>query len=355
MSTTQDRPKATIESVNEDVFYEICEALLQTTSQDERGNPVNGHQYLKFLSSTNRNMRIRLEPRVFKTIYIDNRSWHITLQALELIAKCQAAHRNMKKFHLKIYNYVPGSLEPVDGIPAAFANILQTANHLEKLSIDVPEYEAKEYQKALERTKIRLPLVRSLELGPHTIWMIKYCPNVAALSTCKGWMAPATRPYDYSFDLIQAARPASHIRSLEVEEHWSTELIEATAQKLPYLRHLGILGLVQYFRLKEFLPALGRLKRLRSLRLPMASELDIGFCPPDCGNAYMGPDGDEVERQVQREEKRAELRASLMVFEVCPELELVWVGRKKMSRPRQEMIGELSKEAYNSPVNPLFD
>jgi hypothetical protein len=355
MLTNEDKPKATIENINEDVFYEICGALLGASSRDQQGQPVTGHQSLKLLSSTNRFMRARLESMVFQSIYIDVRSWHITLQALELITKCRGALQNMKKFHLRVYNYAPGSLEPTDGIPAAFAKIMHTTHWLEKVSIDVPEYEAKEYQNALRRTEIRLPSIRDLELGPHTVWMVKYCPNATSLSTCKGWLEPAIRPSQFSFDLIRAARSANHIQSLEIEEHWSTEFIEATALKLPHLKHLGILGMTQYFKLKDFLPALGRLKHLKSLRLPMAAELDIGFCPPECGNAYMGPDGEEVWRQVRIEQKRAELRASLMVFEVCPELELVWVDKRMISRPSPEMIGELSNQAYDIPVNTLFD
>lgn len=53
---------------------------------------------------------------------------------------------------------------------------------------------------------------------------------------------------------------------------------------------------------------------------------DVGFDPPWCGNAYMGPGGTEYPQQVDREGKEAEKKVAHMVFPICASLEELWTG-----------------------------
>ena len=78
--------------------------------------------------------------------------------------------------------------------------------------------------------------------------------------------------------------------------------------------------------LQEFLPALSRFRNLQKLALAGVHCLNVGFDPPDCGNAYMGPGGDEYLQQVKREGEEAELRVAHMVFPVCASLQELWIG-----------------------------
>ncbi len=48
---------------------------------------------------------------------------------------------------------------------------------------------------------------------------------------------------------------------------------------------------------RELVPILGQFKRLKKLGLVDASYLHVGFNPPMCGNAYMGPNGGEIRKQ----------------------------------------------------------
>lgn len=43
-----------------------------------------------------------------------------------------------------------------------------------------------------------------------------------------------------------------------------------------------------------------------------------------------------------------------MVFEECPQLEVVWVDERKLSRPKPEKATQLKKIAYEVPDNLLF-
>lgn len=341
--------KPTLQNINEDVFHEISKAILDTAWQNEHGKLLYGHQSIKCLSSTNRNMRHRLEPMVFRCISIDIHSWHITLEALKLVRKWQAARDYMTRFNLRIYDYARGSFECVDGIPEVYASILSLSKRIEKLSISVPEYEVRAYQVALHNAEVYLPSVRTLILDPQMAWMLDFCPAVTTIRTCVDWPMRRVRPSQHSFDFIQAVSCAKNLRNFEMEENWNAALVDAVHLAMPNLESLAILGWTQFFHLRDLVSPLGRFPNLKTLSLPIASELGIGFYPPDCGNAYMGPNGDEVRRQVDEEEGQAEQKALLMVCEACSKLEVVWIGTHRMARPALDKTDQAFK------INPLVE
>jgi hypothetical protein len=81
---------------------------------------------------------------------------------------------------------------------------------------------------------------------------------------------------------------------------------------------------------QDLLPTLSQFKNLEELVLADASSLGVGFNPPMCGNVYMGPDGDEVRRQVQEEAKQARNDVMKAVMGACTGLKRLWIGRLGM-------------------------
>jgi hypothetical protein len=350
-----ERPRSgwTLESVNDDVFHEICKAILDTTCSDEQGKPITGHQSIKSLSAANLDMRKRLEPIVFKSIYIDVRSWYITLNALKLIENCQAVQHYTKRFHLRIYEAAPGSLESVDGLPRQFATVLSTLKRLEKIRVDVPKNEAPSYRLAAQKSQVELASVRTLESGPQMQWMIELCPHVTTIRICQYWPLHGVPSDRRSYHFVRSAGLAKQLQTFEMEVRWTAELVESVYSTMPHLQSLALLGRRQHFKLKELLPPLSCFRNLKTLSVPRASQLGVGFCPPGCGNAYMGPDGEKVRRRVKEEERRAEQRASRMIFSSCPQLKVLWIGNKEKSRTMQDDSPVVGEGMILSKVHPL--
>ena len=347
--------KASLDSINEDVLHLIVEALSLTTFRNEDSKLITGRKSIKMLSSVNRHMRLVLQPIVFRSISIDVRSWHIALQALKLVESSQVIGECMRSFHLRIYDYARGSFECVDGIPEAFASVLNRTPKLDKLSVAVPDYESRSYEVALHSAEVYLPSVRSLVLSPELPWMLDFCPGTNKVSTCKDWPMRRTRPDQHSLDFVQALARARGVQTFEMEENWNADLVQRVHAAMPDLECLAIQGWNQYFQLRDLLKPLKCFQVLKTLYLPMASELGIGFHPPDCGNAYMGPNGDEVTKRVEEEQRQAEHRALAMICTACPQLEVLWVANRKMLRPSLEVLAELSKTAFPARPHPLFD
>jgi hypothetical protein len=332
-----EKPRSgwTLESINEDGFYEICKTILETTCQNRQGKPITGHQSIKSLSATNRDMRTRLEPMVFRSICVDVRYWVRTLENLERIERCKAIQHHIRRFYLKIYLPHDDEMKRIPELPERFVGIFRRAPKLEKLSISVPDKEVESYQLAIQKPDTDLSSVRTLAFGKGFEWLVELCPQVTTISTCDDWPTRGIRPAQPSYDLVRIASLATKLRVLEIKEYWSAELIEHIATLIPNLQGLGLLGMLQYFKLGDLLTPLSRFRDLKTLSIPMASELGIGFNPPDCGNAYIGPDGEGLARQVEEDERQAEERASRMIFSVCPRLEVLWIGRStKKSRPK---------------------
>jgi hypothetical protein len=77
---------------------------------------------------------------------------------------------------------------------------------------------------------------------------------------------------------------------------------------------------------QELLPILSQFTNLQYLALPDTASLGVGFNPPGCGNAYMGPGGEEYRQQVKEEGRRYTVEVVDMVFPACPALRDLWIG-----------------------------
>jgi hypothetical protein len=74
---------------------------------------------------------------------------------------------------------------------------------------------------------------------------------------------------------------------------------------------------------------------MEELILADASDLRVGFNPPGCGNAYMGPGGEEYRKQVAAEGTQARESVAKLVFAACPPLKVLWVGDWSRAKGRK--------------------
>jgi hypothetical protein len=333
----------TLETINDDVFYEICKAILDTARNNELGRFTRENLSIKLLSMTSRYMRKQLEPILFRSILIDVKSWHLTREALEGVGSCQAIHKYMRRFRFKVHDAAEGSLQSVDGLPKLFATVLLKAQKLEELSVAVPVPEAGVYRLAVLQSGLKLTSVRTLVLGPQMEWMVDLCPHVTKiLSTYEGWHQSFVPTIPYSYDFITAAGNASELRHFEMSERWSTELVERILAAMPDIHSLVLTGSLNRSpagHLEVLLPVLGRFTKLRTLSLPAVRSLRLGYHPPSCGNVYMGPNGAQVRERVKQKRLQAEQKASGMVFTECPQLEVLWLGDTRKSTPTRDDRG----------------
>ena len=165
-------------------------------------------------------------------------------------------------------------------------------------------------------------------------WMVDICPHVTTIRTCKYWPRVGVSPSEHTWDLIYVASLVKSLQSFEMEEYWTTELVEEVHNAMPDLKSLALLGRNQNFKLQDLLPPLSKFTNLKTLSIPIASELGIGFCPPIHGRRAWPPEEEEVALHVGH--RQAEERASRMIFAACPRLEVVWIGRTKKTSPKQD-------------------
>jgi hypothetical protein len=83
---------------------------------------------------------------------------------------------------------------------------------------------------------------------------------------------------------------------------------------------------------------------LEELMLASPVYLGVGFDPPRCGNAYMGPGGDELRKRVHEQRERADELVSRSVFQACASLKKLWIDdhrRAEVSRDDQGIITDI--------------
>jgi hypothetical protein len=99
------------------------------------------------------------------------------------------------------------------------------------------------------------------------------------------------------------------------------------------------------FSLKRFASHLSRFPCLEILAIPDTSALNIGFDPPLRGNAYLGPDGVELRKQLLREDRVAQERAATEIFDKCLSLRELWLGDiVKVTVNRGNVLGSKKRD-----------
>ncbi|KAI0814750.1 hypothetical protein BC629DRAFT_1466897, partial [Irpex lacteus] len=77
---------------------------------------------------------------------------------------------------------------------------------------------------------------------------------------------------------------------------------------------------------EEYVSQLSRFRFVEVLGVADSANLNVGFCPPRCGNAYRGPRGAELRERVRKEGEDADKRVGLAFFSQYPQLKELWLG-----------------------------
>ena len=195
---------------------------------------------------------------------------------------------------------------------------------LQKLVIVIPERHTDIFARAIGGFNVCLPAMHTFVVGPFCDFAVQICSRVTTIVNNE-WNALYARRGDrpslqHTRNFIAAAGSAPRLESLEIMAWWESDLVEAIHDSVPNLRKLALDAGSYEKGIESFISGLSRLTDLEYLALGGASKLHVGFDPPRCGNAYMGPRGKEVRETVDLQRKVAESRVAAMVASACPRL-----------------------------------
>ena len=199
----------------------------------------------------------------------------------------------------------------------------------------MPELQTDVFACDFARRNLILPKVHTLVVGPFCDFTVKMCPNVRTIaSSGYSWLHSRRAHWqerEHTADLIIAAGTARHLTNLCIEDHMHPQLVTAIADTLPGLQSLIMDGGIRNTPLAQFVPALSQMLNLKRLVLAMASELGVGFDPPECGNAYMDANDNvipEIVAYYDAQQYEAETKVLLMIAPVCRRLQELWIGER---------------------------
>ncbi|KAL9631092.1 MAG: hypothetical protein Q9204_004394 [Flavoplaca sp. TL-2023a] len=296
---------------------------------------------LQALSMTNKRFRYLAASIVYRSITIGPEvGWGNALQKLDVIAKCDAVRANTRSFMMDLsIGPIPLGLNRLEykgpTPPKRFApvllEILSKLTNLQKLMLIIPDHHTDIFKRAFQTSNNSFESIRTLVLGPHLDWIIAKCPNAETISTRDWrWLRSGVgggHDHQHSTNLIKAAGRAKHLGRFELINRWKHAHLQAVFQAMPQIHTLAMPGGLDYKdSLGEFLSTLRLFGNLKVLALDGLRNLNVGFDPPWCGNAYMGPNGHLVRERVDREEIEGKKRVADMVFARLSKLEELWVG-----------------------------
>ncbi|KAI0103920.1 hypothetical protein GGR51DRAFT_522900 [Nemania sp. FL0031] len=298
---------------------------------------------------------------LFDYLEIDNRGmavarpgWSNFILRLREIGRCPAALSQAKNFTTQPYinggyfdDWLLKTLEPSQMPKEALglvAEVLGNMTSLETLKWGLPYSSATDFEEYFDPRGLVLPSVKRLELDVWSHFLVRMCPNITALEIWRDTYGGV------STALLQATifTPKLTRFSMIPWMGWTVPMIEDLVLYMPGLQSLGLWGGlnggIEYpavsnkdTSLEEVLQLLGNLQNLTHLELPDASLLHLGWeGGPWCGNAYDGPYGRLLEREVLQEEAEATDRAVAAVMGTLPRLTNFTIGSNQPNITRYE-------------------
>jgi hypothetical protein len=346
-----------LSDLNDDVLLEICAALANLDALDKQyyissGEKIKRPSALSDLSTTSRRFRSLAAPRLFKTVKVGG-GWKKASKALGTLESCPDLLSHVRTFHFKVVipydrNASKQGPPPPSGLETQLVGALSMMPNLHTLHISVPEYHTDVFAEAFETAKLQMPNVTTLVLGCYCGFVANHTPNTTTLSS-DGWAFLHTKrgaeanwaysdlyndgPADNilggagaAMNLIQAASKLPQLTYFEMDQWWRVSVLEQLHKHAPQISRLGMPGGRYFDSFEALLPTLAKFENLDELILASAANLKVGFEPPWCGNAYMGPGGEELARKVEKEGKEAEEMVARGVFGSLAGVKSLWVG-----------------------------
>ena len=304
----------------DELLFEVCLRVLSSSDcsssravAKQRCYCPSPKRVLVNLSKTNKRMRNTAAPLLLPTIGLGkDYGWWRASRRLKTMENSLHVNKIVRIFRIDIYASSGKGARPPKHLPKKVAVVLLALRRLEKLVLVIPEHHTETFRKAFEDSKVALPNVRCLVLGPHMDWIAEMCPNVEVIATHDWRWLHSNVDGDYkhrhSFDLIKAAGFAEKLRHFEMMEWWERRHLWAIRKAMPNIQGLAMPGGKYNDGIAQLLPILAHLESLHTLVLAGAANLDVGFELPGCGNVYMGPGGDATKRSVAEEGRQAARR-----------------------------------------------
>ncbi|KAK0214188.1 hypothetical protein IW262DRAFT_305009 [Armillaria fumosa] len=304
-----ERMSSTLRNVDDDVLGVICSIL--------------GKNELKQISLVDKRLRGISLPLLLRRVY--------AIESMLASTALDVVSRETRFLDIRISNDKSNDSMPTV-LPGRLSELLSAPFHqLHTLVFIIDESQAQAFEDKFRMAGIELPTVATLMVGSYCDFMVPLCPNVEHVATY-GWVwlhsSRGAASREHSFRLISAAGGAKMLQHFTMNEWWSVDLLKAVYDAMPSIGTLTLDGGRVRDSLQALIPILSQFKKLKSLGLVDASSLDVGFDPPRCGNAYMGPGGAKLLRRVQEQGEATNRRVADMVFGACVNLDDMVLGHR---------------------------
>lgn len=225
---------------------------------------------------------------------------------------------------------------------------------LEKLVLVIPGLYNDGFASTMAESVIVLPHVRTLVVGTSCHFAVNWCPNAKTIAGGGYARFPPSHVSSWSkgtgTKLIRAAGTIRTVTALELIECWNADLARLTLDTLPDLQSFTMNAGIMDIPIAEFLPILPKFRKLQRLALPDVALLDVGFHPPDCGNAYWNDDGtDNLEfiAYIDAQQREAETRVATMLAPPCRNLTELWVGNYSRAEILRDTDGNYTDTTWH--------
>ncbi|OCK79748.1 hypothetical protein K432DRAFT_382811 [Lepidopterella palustris CBS 459.81] len=330
-------PPLTLDILNDDVLYEICSYV----STIHENSPYGYFTPLKNLSLVNRHFRDITVPILFRNVRIvtperhsdvvTEGDWKIARAAMDGL---EGFMKHIKMLTFDIYGYKHPTQPPLQQDMDRIAHFLGSLPRLHKFIFCVPKPHVPFLASSFKVANITLSAVKTLFFNPVSIFIVPMCPAVETIIMHTPYYDGIDQETEasveaYKVQLIEALSSAKQLQRFEAAGSWSESDVNGLRIVAPNLKHLNMIGggYNGYASpLSAIFPALSQFEHLEHLDVETAFRLGMGYHPPFCGNAYMGPGGDELRKEVGERGVQTEEKVAQMAFSACKALKELWVG-----------------------------
>ncbi|KZV92235.1 hypothetical protein EXIGLDRAFT_718615 [Exidia glandulosa HHB12029] len=336
--------------LNADVLAIICNAL-----HDVEQGPKN----LRAFSLTNRRIRHASLPPLFRSVSVHKKTLRDSADALVALKETNSVTRYIRvfTFSLEVPSFQavqefwttrdPAALmqgpEDAPDCASAFAEALASMPYLRSLTFqpnrNLLEVILQHFPVAFASSQLQLGRVESLSTDVSLTFLRGICPSAVALSLRMSAMSMGP-------DCGQEWAAGGRVTKLDILDMGHGDEMEDFVKYLPHITELAIES--RYFDVKLDLARLASLQSLTSLHLPPLSSLNLGYNPPWCGNAYMGPNGQKLRERLNKQEEEAKRQAKRIVRDALPRLRFLridYVGTYNFSTLKTDDPDELDRLA----------
>ncbi|KAI0095069.1 hypothetical protein BDY19DRAFT_64134 [Irpex rosettiformis] len=296
--------------LNDDVLDLVCAGLcdLATADKQQRRGRREDKASLIPLSTTCKRFRTFCIPYIFQTFKLE-------YYAADPITLKLAFKADETLF--------------TDALPDALASVLSTLtslnSRLERFTLTIEPKRVDLFVAALVKRNVVFTSVRRLNIGHCADQVLDLFPNTVALGI-HGLPYRQTDVRGWNTGLIEALPRLPKLQSFYLDQtSYEDEIIDALLKAIPNIKTLVLpCGIWSHF--ETFVSKLARFREVEVLGIADSSQLNVGFCPPRCGNAYMGPGGAELARRVRQQCDEANERVASTVFSQFLQLTELWLG-----------------------------